>query len=197
MRCATKTDVDVREKHKCIIWNLHHSKHSCIGHVGEGKMILSSKEMIGDFVRAMNECGFDLSEGDIEYEAQSAPHTPHSLPLNKCAVYVFSLQSTWRSPAGPNRVLKVGKAGPNSNARFQSQHYNPRSSQSNLSATLLNSGILWRYLGIQSIDETDVGSWIKENMDRENFFLTAHNKEILGDLEKYIRGVVGPVFEGG
>jgi hypothetical protein len=56
-----------------------------------------------------------------------------------CAAHVFSLSKNYgdRVPAGRNRILKVGKAGCNSNARFQSQHYNPSSAPSNLAHSLL------------------------------------------------------------
>jgi hypothetical protein len=58
-------------------------------------------------------------------ELLSAPHVPTPLPSGKCAVYAFSLSQGANCPAGPNRALKVGSAGPNSNARFQPQHYSP------------------------------------------------------------------------
>ena len=162
-------------------------------------MIVNLGEFIKDFVKAARQAGYDLDVEAIKHEAQPAPHRPHSLPSGKCAVYVFSLKSSQGGscPAGANRVLKVGRVGPNSNARFQSQHYNPKSSQSNLSATLIKSRILWHYLGIESIDETSAGIWIKDNLDRDNFYMDATKEKLLGELEKYLRGRLGPVFEGG
>lgn len=159
-------------------------------------MIHKSKEIIDDFIKAANKCGFNISEKDIEHEAQPAPHIPHPLRTGKSAVYVFSLKSEWPSAAEGNRVLKVGKVGSNSSPRFQSQHYNPNSSQSNLSATLLRSKILWDYLRIQSIDESNVGIWIKENLDRDNFYMSSEYNDLIGELEKYLKGRFGPVFEG-
>ena len=62
-----------------------------------------------------------------------------------------------------DRVLKVGKAGQNSNARYMSQHYNPRSSQSNLANSLLkDEDAVQRY----SINKENVSAWIKQNTDR-------------------------------
>jgi hypothetical protein len=94
-------------------------------------------------------------------------------------------------------VLKVGKVGPKSNARFQSQHYNPGSSNSNLAKALLASRGLWLYLGITALDESTVASWIKNHFDRDNFYLDAADVEHLGALEKYIKARFGPAFEGG
>jgi len=75
-----------------------------------------------------------------------------------CAAYVFSLSECYGKvvPAGANRTLKVGKAGCNSNAWFQSQHYNPMSAQSNLARTLIEVKILWSYLGIVDMRESNV-----------------------------------------
>jgi hypothetical protein len=162
-------------------------------------MIENSEELIKDFVKAAWQAGYDLNVESIMHEPQPAPHRPHSLPSGKCAVYVFSLKSTQgcSCPAGANRVLKVGRVGPNSNACFQSQHYNPKSAKSNLSATLIKSRIFWHYLGIESIDETSAGIWIKDNLDRDNFYMDATKEKLLGELEKYLRGRLGPVFEGG
>jgi hypothetical protein len=116
-----------------------------------------------------------------------------------CAVYVFSLSKNYgdRVPAGRNRILKVGKAGCNSNARFQSQHYNPSSAPSNLAHSLLEAKIFWLYLGITEISESKARSWIEENTDRDNFYLSASDASHLSRLEVYLRGRLGPVFEGG
>jgi hypothetical protein len=89
--------------------------------------------LVRDFKIATAALG--LSCPEIEVENQPAPHRQPKLPCGKCAVYVFSLSSAYgcRCPAGRGRVLKVGKAGPKTKARFESQHYNVRSAQSTLS----------------------------------------------------------------
>lgn len=51
------------------------------------------------------------------------PHTPKSLQPGMMGVYTFLYD---------DRFLKIGKAGPSSNARFLSQHYNPGSEMSKL-----------------------------------------------------------------
>ncbi len=162
-------------------------------------MISNPHELINDFIHAVAEAGEDHARHVITHEAQPAPHHPHALPAGKCATYVFSLSGTYggRCPAGPHRALKVGKAGLNSNARFQSQHYNPRSAPSTLAATLAAARILWPYLGIKLLDEERAGAWIRENTDRDNFYLDAADAGLLDDLERYIRARLGPVVEGG
>src|SRR5712691_3494437 len=110
--------------------------------------MLFDESLVHDFRIAVS--GLGLSCVEIAVESQLAPHKPHKLSVDKCAVYVFSLSSMHgsRCPAGRGRVLKVGKAGPNCSPRFQSQHYNVGSAPSTLSGMLLKGRILWPYLGI-------------------------------------------------
>ena len=63
--------------------------------------------------------------------------------------------------------LKIGKAGPNSNARFTSQHYLPFSSQSNLSKSILQDEDMQK-LGITA---DNVREWIKHNTRRIDIIL--------------------------
>jgi hypothetical protein len=65
-----------------------------------------------------------ISRNEIEVEYLVAPHRPPiRLPINKMAAFGFWGAGMW---------LKIGKAGPNSNARYTSQHYNAGSAQSTL-----------------------------------------------------------------
>jgi len=158
-------------------------------------MVENLKPLICDFAFAL---GATLS-APISHELQSATHQAHRLPEGKCAVYVFSLSENYgkRVPAGGNRTLKVGKVGCKSNARFQSQHYNPLSAKSNLARTLLETKILWPYLGIVEMYKSNVRRWIEETTDRDNFYLSAEDASHLSQLETYLKGRLGPVFEGG
>ena len=158
-------------------------------------MIEKSDILICDFQEALNFLDLDA---DIKHELLEAPHESPLLPKAVCAVYVFSLSEAYgnQCPANSNRVLKVGKVGSKSNARFQYQHYNPRSAQSTVAGSLISDRILWLYLGIERIDEKTVTDWMKKNLDRDHFFLPADKMEILGLLEKFIRARLGPVFEG-
>ena len=162
-------------------------------------MIENPKVLIEEFLEALSRAGLTHAACTVAHEPQSAPHKPHAIPTGKCAIYVFSLCDLYgsRCPAGVNRVLKVGKAGPNSNARFHSQHYNPHSAQSNLAASLLEARVLWPYLGVNALQEDSVKPWVMNNTDRDNFYLEAGCTDLLAELERYLRGRLGPVFEGG
>ena len=129
--------------------------------------------------------GVDLGPSDLTVEHLTAPHvSPSKLPTGKSAVYVFIFDG---------QALKVGKAGPNSNARYTSQHYNAGSAQSTLAASLLKNGNL---IGVTLRKET-ASIWIKTNTDRINFLLDAkHGKFVLSLLESYLQCKLRPLFEG-
>lgn len=158
-------------------------------------MILVAEQLISEFAQIAARRGLQLS---VEHEVQRAPHRPHGLPVGKCAVYAFSLseEAGRTCRAGAHHVLKVGRVGPNSSPRFLSQHYNPNSAGSNLARTILRSRHLWPYLGIDEVTEDTVGSWIKRSTDRDHFYLEAAQQGVLADFERFVRGHLGPVFEG-
>ena len=82
------------------------------------------------------------------------PHSaPHSLPKGKMAVYTFVYQGVF---------LKIGRVGLNSNARYTSHHYNPKSAMSNLAKSIL----LDVEMRDKGINEDNVGEWIKQNCRR-------------------------------
>ena len=112
-------------------------------------------------------------------------------------MYVFSLSSTHGAtcPAGPGRVLKVGKVGANSNARFCSQHYLPGSARSNLAKSLLAERVLWPFLGIEDLVEAGVKAWMCLNLERDHVFIRGQ-PGLEREVERYFRGRLGPVFEG-
>lgn len=101
------------------------------------------------------------------------------------AVYAFFYQE---------RCLKCGQAGPNSAARFTSQHYNPKSSVSNLAATLLKHG---REIGLPKIPSTEIREWIKSNTGRVNVLLPVTiDKRLLNFTEAFFHLCWKPLFEG-
>jgi len=161
-------------------------------------MIRDASNVISGFKSALAQAHLGQLRSTIEDEAQPAPHRPHSLPRGKCAVYVFSLSETWGSgcPAGPDRVIKVGKAGLLSNARFQSQHYNPNSAGSTVAGSLIRGRILWPYFGITDLVPEDVGEWIRQHVDRDNFYMDAADESLLRLFEVYLCGTLGSVLEG-
>lgn len=113
------------------------------------------------------------------------PHRPpKSLPPGKLAVYVF-MQG--------DRCLKVGKAGPKSQARYCGQHYG-LCAPSTLAKSLLRAQAEF---ATQRLDATNVKSWICENTTRWNFLIPlAFGIPTLNLLEAFIQSRLQPAFEG-
>jgi len=154
-------------------------------------MLADPKGLIRDSVQVANLSGFAIGTKDITHEVLRAPHRPCSLPKDKQAAYVFPLAAPGAT------VLKVGKVGPRSNARFLSQHYNPHSSQSNLAKSLLQHPEVWERLRIPVLDDDSVGDWLKTYTDRDHFYLDAkQSKFLLNLLEALLHGRLHPLFEG-
>ena len=89
----------------------------------------------------------------------------------------------------------MGKAGPKSNARFQSQHYG-FSARSTVAGALIANPIIWPLLGIEQLDENNVSGWIKSNAERWNFLIPSAAANITPYLENYLRAALGPALEG-
>jgi hypothetical protein len=90
----------------------------------------------------------------------------------------------------------VGRVGPNSNARFQSQHYAPASARSNLANSIIKYEVLWPWLGIEHIDENTVRDWMLSNLDRANLYVPAARADLIPSLEMYVRARLESVYEG-
>ncbi len=148
--------------------------------------MIDADKLIADFVRAAEIAGLNIKQGNINIENLPAPHIPPStLPAGKMAVYVFQ----WG-----DQCLKVGKVGPKSQARYTSQHYNPKSSNSNLAKSILKDKAV---VGITAIDEHTVGNWIRQNTDRVNFLVPeSFGIPLLSLLEAFLQCRLKPRFEG-
>lgn len=112
------------------------------------------------------------------------PHKPKSLPIGMMGVYAF-----WYN----DRFLKIGKAGSKSGPRFLSQHYNPKSAQSTLAASILRDPDMLQF----GVTEENVGVWIKENCRRIDILV---NVELgiftLGLIEAVLHYKYEPKYEG-
>lgn len=148
--------------------------------------MIDADKLIADFVRVAKLAGRDIKRGDITIENLPAPHIPPSLlPAGKMAVYVFY----WG-----DQCLKVGKVGPRSQARYTSQHYSPKSSNSNLAKSVLKDKPM---MEISDIDEHTAGRWIKQHTDRINFLIPENfGIPLLSLLEAFLRCRLKPRFEG-
>lgn len=142
--------------------------------------------LVSDFHHVAELAGVELQNSSLTVEKLPAPHEPPStLPRGKMAVYAF----VWGS-----QCLKVGKVGPKSQARYTSQHYNPNSSQSNLAKSILTVD---GQMGIVNLSESNVGNWIKQNVDRFNFWLDSScGMPVLTLPEAFLQCRMHPIFEG-
>jgi len=153
--------------------------------------------VLSDFERSAEQLGLPGRYGDLDPEDLPAPHRPMALRPGHGAVYVFAIADHDTSEAGAGRVLKVGRVGPNSNARFQSQHYSPASARSTLANSLITYRLLWPWLGIDHLDAPTVRDWMLTHLDRANIYFPAASVELLPHLEMYVRARLGgSVYEG-
>ena len=142
--------------------------------------------LLDNFSQVVRLSGMQPEKLNIKLEILEPPHeAPRKLPNGKMAVYVFRYRE---------QTLKVGKAGPKSNARYTSQHYNAGSAQSTLAASLLKHRDSPDF---GSFDSENVGAWIKQNTQRINFILDAEcGINVLTLLESFFQCCLNPRFEG-
>ena len=113
----------------------------------------------------LNECVLDKSH-------------KHKFKPGKWHIYSF-----WQNEG--DKPLKIGVAGPNSNARYSSQHYNENSANSNLAKSLVKAGMC----------NGKPKEWIKENTYRINAVFNNFNKPLAHALEAHLHLVYEPCFE--
>jgi hypothetical protein len=150
------------------------------------KMTWNAKLACERFVTVAQLAGVQLVVGDLRIEELPAPHVPpRRLPAGTMAIYVFNYRA---------EVLKVGKVGPKSQARYTSQHYNPGSANSTLAASIIADA---EHLGLTLAETDKVGDWIRGNVDRVNIVLPSHlSVLVLTLLESFLICSLRPRYEG-
>jgi hypothetical protein len=144
-----------------------------------------SKSALADFAEYARGAAIECDVAKIAIDMLLRPHRPSGLPSGRMAVYCFFLNG---------QALKIGIAGPNSDARYRSQHYNPNSAQSTLARSLLNNPAK---AAISPLRSNFVGDWIKSNTDRVNFLVPASfEKRVLSQLEAFLHARWRPIYEG-
>jgi hypothetical protein len=126
-----------------------------------------------------------MDEQSLVMEFLPAPHiSPSRLPVGKVAIYTFWGDGSW---------LKIGKVGPNSAARYTSQHYNPNSANSNLAKSISKCGMI----SARSDFHSDrPGDWIRQFCHRANLLLPEScSRELLACLEAFLHLRLHPRFE--
>ncbi len=147
---------------------------------------MDTELLVVDFTRVAAMAGVEVGRGQLTVESLPAPHRPPTrLPAGCLAVYVFHLG---------DECLKVGKVGANSGPRYTSQHYLPNSAPSTLARSILaHAG----EFGLDDLDATTVGPWMKQHLDRHNFLLDAQlGVPTLTLLESFLQCRLRPRFEG-
>ena len=147
--------------------------------------VITEKD-IEDLCTSASVAGFVVDAAALTMETWGAgeSHLPRALPPGKAAVYVFVLNGN---------CLKVGKANKRSNARYQSQHYNPKSCRSNLALSLLADA---EFQPI--ITSGNAGGWIRQNTTRYNILIPEDlGPEFVHFAEAFFILKFRPRFEGG
>ena len=158
-------------------------------------MILEPNEMVDAFLQVAHLAHVSLARVELRYEVLAAPHPrPKPLPSGEQAVYAFLLA---------DRCLKVGKAGPKTQARFTSQHYGMNAPSTLAKSILANRQRVADLLPperrseVEGLHEGTVGSWIQDNTTRMHVFLpTATGPFALSLLEAFVQCRLNPMFEG-
>jgi hypothetical protein len=143
-------------------------------------------EALTDFIHVARFARYELSAQDLNREYCSAPHCPpKALPKGKMAIYGFWGDGSW---------LKIGKAGPRSQARYIGQHYNPKSSGSNLARSLAQDS---RASSLANFDQQAPGNWIRGSCHRVNILVDAgRGGPLLSLLEAFLHARLKPRYEG-
>lgn len=146
--------------------------------------MISIDELYETISNVLKAIGKEIDMTKVKIVDCGIPHLPTCLKSGTMAVYVFIYS---------DKVLKIGKAGPKSNARFVSQHYNPHSARSNLAASILQDPDMVA-LGI---DEYTVGSWIKGNCRRIDILIDSGlSCFVLELVEAVLHYKYEPKYEG-
>ena len=141
---------------------------------------------LDDFVVVAALAGNQLNDDELFVEYLEMPHLqPKRLPPGKMAVYGFWGFGEW---------LKIGKAGPKSNARYTSQHYHPGRSKSNLSDSLVRDP---RMAIVDGFDKQNPGQWVTQRTHRVNILISKQkHKTLLSLLEVFLQARLKPRYEG-
>jgi hypothetical protein len=158
-------------------------------------MTVEPKEIVEAFLQVANLAHVPVVESQVRYELLPAPHKhPTNLPPGLQAVYAFLVG---------DHCLKVGKAGPKTQARFTSQHYGMNAPSTLAKSILANRQYLATILSgarrgeVDAINEATVGAWIERNTARLHVFLPSPLGALpLSLLEAFVQCRLNPTFEG-
>lgn len=141
-------------------------------------------EEIKKFIEIAKCADVIISEDQLKTIDRGCPHSPSGLINGMMGIYIFELNDV---------CLKIGKAGKKSDARFRSQHYSPKSSQSNIAKSILNDPNMKNY----GLSEENISDWIKNNTRKIDIFIDSElGIPVLNLLEAYLQCKFKPKYEG-
>ncbi|MGZ4198647.1 MAG: hypothetical protein ACXVP1_00495 [Thermoleophilia bacterium] len=158
-------------------------------------MDLDLVELKASVLQVATLAAVELSPADVYLELLPAPHRPPpALPQDTQAVFAFLLG---------DGCLKVGKAGPRTEARFTSQPYG-----FGAPSTLAKSLVRYHHLAamllspdradeLAELTEASVGAWLRHNTSRLHLLMPAlAGGLVLTLMEGFMQCRLQPVFEG-
>ena len=162
---------------------------------GAGIMEIDQREFSAAFIQVTELSWLRLTPSDIRTEVLAAPHRrPSRLPEGSQAVYAFIFGG---------HCLKVGKAGPKTQARFTTQHYGFHAPSTLAKSILKHSSRVAELAAVNlrqdigRLNEATVGDWIERNTARLHIYLdTATGDLTLSLLEAFAQCRLQPIFEG-
>lgn len=140
---------------------------------------------LADFLTVAELAGKPLAKDDVTVEFLPAPHrAPSCLPAGRMAIYGFWGDDGW---------LKIGKAGPNSNARYTTQHYGCNAG-STVAKSLAEDP---RILALGDFDRFNPCLWMYASTHRVNILLpSTKGMDTLALLEAFLHLRLKPRYEG-
>lgn len=173
--------------------NLQNNRLLKIGSSSKGMCM--NQEMADEISRSFESItGVQL---DAKFMQNGDEHKPTTLQQGKCGVYAFMNEK---------RCFKVGKAGANSPARWNSHHYNldgstpstmPKSIQKHTKEfkAFFPEGM---HSEIEQLKAENIKGWVKNNLSRMEFLIdSCDDATILNLLEAIVQFNLKPLFEGG
>lgn len=146
--------------------------------------MITQKDIL-ELCNAASYAGYSANPNNLilsRWDSGEQTHIPLKLPADNAAIYIFKWNDTY---------LKVGKVNPNSSARYQSQHYNPESSRSNLSKSLLDDPEFRNFF-----NDGNIGKWLKANTTRFNIVIPSSlGKNFVHFAEAFFILKCNPRFE--
>ena len=144
---------------------------------------------LNDFRIVSALAGDRLTVEDLQIQFIDAPHRQsQDLPNDRMAIFGFWLDGSW---------LKIGKAGPRSQARYKYQHYG-FNAPSTLARSVRNDPRMRQVSGLRDSNGPEWGDWIRRVTNRVNILIPFERGDrLLSLLQAYLHVRLHPKYETG